>query len=246
MGTNTRPFAIFGIFLSIIAWGLFFTGSELPPDGWIGSMAKFFTGIAFIFAFGALVFIAEHIIPLIVTFIDTTRSAWYRPANDQARVYASMTPAQMKLYERRGIVKVKGSYNRADNRFYFDLVTPSLDVPFDWINGFLEQCEITFPEIPSQHGLPDNVERSNRKAFTRYVCNPSWEIAEWGRGSSSSKWLLPNMAMVYQLFGWDDELYYQRMEEENRPEPEQPADNGRADAGEEIPRSERLGNPFSS
>lgn len=205
-------------------------------------MAKFFIGTGFIFGLSGLVFIGEHISPMLIEFLGAARRVWYAPANEQARVYASMTPAQMKLYESRGIVKVKGHYEKADNRFYFDLSTPSLDVPFDWITGFLEQCEVTFPEMPTQHGLPDNVERARRKAFTRWVCNPDWEIARLSRGATPAIWLLPNMGMVYQLFGWDDEIYYSRMEEKNRPE--QPVQN-LADEGEDVPPTERLGNPFT-
>lgn len=149
----------------------------------------------------AAIYFVEAALTVIINGIREMRQAWYAPTLQLAAAVATMGPRQLEVMQAGGVLKMRTNWS--DNRLNWFLVTPEIDIPMAWLYEYLELSEETFPAFPPQHGLSDNQERAYRRAFSKLMCNEDWGIATWARGNKAPEWLLPTMAAVWDVFGWE-------------------------------------------
>ena len=192
--TLTRP-----IGAAVVAAMLYSMSIPPYPDWleWIGDLFWMFgiiAGVVMVVTFADYTFfkIAWHVENMVI--------AWSAAQVRFAEAIAAMRPDQVDILEHGGVIKIRPGPGEPGQLNWF-ITTPLMDIPLWWFREFVDACELTFPDIPPQHGLPDNHERALRQAFTKLVCDPEFGIAAWNNGNKCAEWLLPNMAAVRDALG---------------------------------------------
>lgn len=185
------------IFASVLA-ALFYVFTIPPwPPALEGIRILF--GLLAIIAGGAMVLtLVEYIYAKVVYYVEETTIAWSAAQVRFAEAVSRMTPKQIEILEQGGVLRIRPG--PLEGRLHWFIQTPLIDIPLWWVHEFMDLCETSFPHIPPQHGLPDNTERKYRQAFTKLMCDPTWNIASWENGNGA-EWLLPNMAAVRDALG---------------------------------------------
>jgi len=163
---------------------------------WINIMFALF---AFIAAGAAVIWLGDYLAYHIAWHIENMMVAWSAAQVRFAEAVAQMTPQQIDILEAGGVVKLRPGPGKPGQINWY-IVTPEMDIPLWWVREFIDLCDGSFPDLPRQHGLPDNTERARRRAFTKMVCDDAWHIASWENGDGA-EWLLPNMAAVRDALG---------------------------------------------
>ena len=172
----------------------------IPPYpswlSWVRLLFGLFAGIAGI---TMVITLADYIFYRASWHIESVTLAWSSAQVRFAEAVARMSPQQLEILEAGGVVRLRPGPGEP-GQINWMVVTPEMDIPLWWVREFVDLCEGSFPDLPRQHGLPDNVERARRRAFTKMVCAEPWHIASWENGDGA-EWLLPSMVSVRDALG---------------------------------------------
>ena len=199
--TGPEPRLVGPIVGSLVAVLCFVIGRYLVPDQYQAarSLIILFGGVALLFAvFGWADWLAYRV----NAHLAAARRAWHGPTEyyrDLAREIRLMDPRQLGVFEHIGPLEVRGYLKGMS--IYFALRTPTIDIPYTFIGEYLDQCGPLYPDLKSQHGIPDNRRRDYIAAFTREMVTNG--LANPPVGNRPATWKIP-FSEVVDLFGFGE------------------------------------------
>ena len=127
--------------------------------------------------------------------LEELRSAWYAPTILLAEYVSRMNHEQILVYEQVSPFRAVGRLTPGG--MSWDLWTPGGDLPMGWVSNYLEQCQVSYPLLLAQHGLPDNLERDRRARLHALLVQNGF--AEPARGAHTVRLTVPLATVLEKL-----------------------------------------------
>jgi len=181
------------VIASIIA-AIFFTLAYKArlPESW----KYLFILFGVLAALWAFVTGGDWLISRLVFHIEKGKKAWNAPTLEMALYVSSMNRDQIRLFEHIGPFESIGYLGNSGMRWM--LYTPVMNIPYTWITEYLEKCELRYPTLIPQHGMPDNLQRDYVQAFTNLMVQNG--MADKPMGNRPAIWKIP-ITEVYERLG---------------------------------------------
>lgn len=186
------------IFGSLVAVICFVIGKYLIPEqhAALRSLFILFGGVALLFAlFGWL----DWFVDRFTVHLKAARQAWYGPTEyyrDLAREIRLMNSRQLRIFEHIGPLEIRGYLK--GKTVYYSFHTSTIDIPYTFIGEYLGKCGPIYPDLKTQHGIPDNLRRDYIAAFTREMVANG--LADPPQGNRPAVWKVP-FSEILDLFG---------------------------------------------
>lgn len=190
---ETRPLqaSIIGILAILCGW-----------FAWRGQVSEFarlaLASVAIVCSVYYLFWLIDVFNLLLFRMLGNARAAWYAPVTRQLELIRHMTPVQLAAVG-QGMVRVKKLPTNAGLITRYSAPGMVNDLDADTVRSWVDYCVDwpKFPELPPQHGLPQNLERAELQAFTAMVVTLG--IADAPQGSRPARWRVGARAIYERL-----------------------------------------------
>ena len=150
------------------------------PDGPRG----FFVFVGVVFALFAFVTGGDWLINRGVHYFQSAREAYYAPRLSVMREINAMPFEKFRALS--DYMPLQGLGFATSEGVRFSLHTSTINIPYWFISGYLDNCEEKYPYLIPQHGIPEGLERDYVQAFTGLMVNQGF--AEPPLGNKPARW----------------------------------------------------------
>ena len=122
-------------------------------------------------------------------WLEDIRSAWNAPTLRLAESVVSMNHEQLAIMSMLSPVQIE--LRTAGGYAEYWLRHPLSDacIPMGWVAKYLEDCQISYPDLLPQHGKSDALNRDYIRWFTYLAVQNGW--ATQAAGNKAARWNVP-------------------------------------------------------